>query len=376
MDILLPNQEEVVESGSRATQAQIKRSGLSYWLLFASNCAALVLGSISASMLSRFYFMHGGSSRWLSTWVQSIGFPLLLMPIYLSHLTGHSPRPFSLFTPKLLYACFGLGLLIGINNFLYSWGISYISVSTASLLLSTQLAFNAIFSFVLVKQKISFPSMNCIVLLTSSSILLALSSSQDMPKGVTKFQYILGFLSTLGAAGLFAVYLPLMEMVYKKLTSIKFTYALVMEMQLVMSISATLFATIGMVGDGAFREMREEANGKFELGRLSYILTVVGGVISWQFCFMATTGLIFLTTSLMCGICMSALLPLIMVAGAVIFKDDFSGEKWISTVLCMWGFFSYLYGERKKNQEVVGLKRENGERDRGRSMELHDIEGL
>ncbi|KAL4191067.1 hypothetical protein AMTRI_Chr07g78960 [Amborella trichopoda] len=81
--------------------------------------------------------------------------------------------------------------------------------------------------------------------------------------------------------------------------------------------------------------MREEVKGKFELGRSSYILTVVGGVISWQFCFMATTGLIFLTTSLMCGICMSAPLSLILVIGAVIFKDDFSGEKWISTILCM-----------------------------------------
>ncbi|XP_077229013.1 putative purine permease 4 [Tasmannia lanceolata] len=323
------------------------------WILLIINYAVLFIGSISSSLLSRFYFIHGGSSRWLSTWVQSSGFPLLLLTIYFSRFLLKTPHqtPFSRFSKKLFLQSIFVGLMMGVNNFLFSWGISYLSVSTASLLLSCQLAFNLILSVILVKQKLHFTNVNCVVLLTLSSVLLALGSSHDRPVGVTKTQFFLGFLSILGAASLFALTLPIMEMIYKKVS----TYGMVMEMQVVMEITATIFSTVGMIADGAFKEMKKESE-RFDLGVGPYWLTVGFNVVTWQMCFMGTAGIVFLTTSLTGGICMTALLPMNVVGGVLAYGDHFGGDKAVSTVLCLWGFLSYLYGMYLKKKNVEKMK--------------------
>ncbi|XP_010260818.1 PREDICTED: probable purine permease 4 [Nelumbo nucifera] len=350
------HQEKEKEMMQQSTK---QKTGLRYWLLLLINYFSLFAGSISSSLLSRYYFIHGGSSRWVSTWVQSAGFPLLLLLIYLPRLFNCTyRRPFSLFTPKLLLLSVLIGLAMGLNNFLFSWGISYLSVSTSSLLLSSQLAFNLLLSVILVKQKLSFTNVNCVFLLTLSSILLALGSSHDRPEGVTKTHYFLGFFSILGAGLLFALYLPVIEMVYRKIHS----YEMVMEMQVVMEIAATVLATVGMVSNGGYEDMRNESRLRFDLGPVGYWLTVGFNVVSWQMCFMGTAGLVFLTTSLTGGICMTALLPMNVVGGVLVYGDSFGGSKAVSTVLCLWGFCSYVYGE------YVKMKREREELNQGMEM--------
>eukprot|EP00250_Pteridium_aquilinum_P024235 c286_g1_i1 orf=176-442(+) len=37
----------------------------SYWALLAASSAALVVGLSSASLLGRYYYVHGGSRRWV-----------------------------------------------------------------------------------------------------------------------------------------------------------------------------------------------------------------------------------------------------------------------------------------------------------------------
>ncbi|RZC48216.1 hypothetical protein C5167_041163 [Papaver somniferum] len=343
------------------------RRDLRYWILLVITYAALVVGSVSSSLLSRFYFIHGGSSRWVSTFVQSAGFPVLLVPIYLPMLFNknhNKPWPFSSFTLKLLLISIAIGLMLGVNNLLFSWGVSYLPVSTASLLLSTQLAFNLILSVIIVKQKVTFKNLNCVVLLTLSSVLLALTHSHDRPEGVSQKQYFLGFFSILGAGLLFALYLPLVDMIYSR--NVK-SYELVMEMQFVMELAATVLATVGMLADGGFGEMKKESLSVFNLGTTSYWLTIGFTIFCWQFTFMGTAGLVFLTTSLNSGICMTAILSMNVVGGVLAYGDSFGGAKAISTVLCVWGFSSYLYGEyikMKDPKKELLLEEENGEENR------------
>ncbi|CDP04107.1 unnamed protein product [Coffea canephora] len=286
-----------------------------YIQLLAINYFCLFVGSVSSALLSKFYFNHKGGSRWVSTWVQSAGFPLLLLPIYLPYYLFKCTdrRPFSRFTPKLLSLSVIIGFLLGINNLLFSWGNSYLPVSTSSLLLSSQLAFTLILAVIIVKQKITFCNLNCVVLLTLSS------------------------------------------KIYRQV----YCYAMVMEMQMIMEIAATALATIGMAADGGFSEMKNESFKVFDLGPRAYWLTVSFNIVTWQLCFMGTAGMVFLTTSLTGGICMTALLSMNVLGGVLVYRDQFSGMKAVSTLLCVWAFSSYVYGMYMKMEEEKERVREN-----------------
>ncbi|CAN4078541.1 unnamed protein product [Withania somnifera] len=334
-----------------------------YIILLGINYMCLFFGSVSSSLLSKFYFNHKGGSRWVSTWVQCAGFPLLLLPIYLFKICTDR-KPFTGFTPRILCLSVLIGFLLGINNLLFSWGNSYLPVSTNSLVLSTQLAFTLITSVIIVKQKITFQNLNCVILLTLSSVLLALGSSHDKPIGLTKVKYFKGFFSTVGAGLLFALYLPIMEKIYRKI----YCYAMVVEMQLIMEMAATVLATAGMVAGRGFSEMKTESTKVFDLGPKAYWLTVGLNVVTWQLCFMGTAGMVFLTTSLTGGVCMTALMGINVLGGVLVYGDPFGGIKAVSTLLCLWGFCSYIYGiyvkmKEENNTENSKEKRMNSSKD-------------
>ncbi|XP_057431440.1 probable purine permease 4 [Lotus japonicus] len=340
-----------------------------YIPLLIINYLMLFVGSLSGSLLSKYYFIHKGSSKWVSTWVQCAGFPLLIIPIFLLYPLNLTKRkPFTDFTPRLLTLSIFVGFMLGVNNLLISWGVAYLPVSTSSLLLSSQLVFNLILSAIIVKHKITFSNLNTVILLTLSSIILALNSSNEKPEGVTRKNYFVGFFCTIGAGLLFSLYLPVAEKIYKKV----YCYEMVIEMQLVMEIAATALATLGMAIDGGFSQMKEEGQRLFDKGPRVYIVTVMANVVAWQLCFMGTAGMVFMTSSLTGGICATALLSMNVLGGVVVYRDAFGGLKAVSTVLCIWGFCSYVFGLYVKMvKEKARMMRNNST---GSSMELITIE--
>ncbi|EEF28219.1 purine transporter, putative [Ricinus communis] len=365
--------EEEEQEANKVTQFQEEdqkaKTSQRYMLLLVINYFCLFLGSVSSSLLSKFYFIHKGSSRWVSTWVQSAGFPLLLFPIYLPYYLFKCTerKPFNRFTPRILMLSVLIGLMLGLNNLLFSWGNSYLPVSTSSLLLSSQLVFNLILSVIIVKQRITFQNLNCVMLLTLSSVLLALGSSHDRPQGLTTAKYFIGFFSTVGAGLLFALYLPVMEKIYKNV----YCYQMVMEMQLVMEIAATALATVGMASDGGFAEMKRESEYVFDGGEKWYWITVFTNVFTWQLCFMGTAGMVFLTSSLTGGICMTALLAMNVLGGVLVYGDEFGGVKVVSTLLCGWGFCSYVYGMHLKMKD--DKEKENVKENESKNLETLEM---
>lgn len=142
-------------------------------ILIALNCLLLALGDTGGPLTSRLYFHHGGHRNWLSSFLETAGFPILLLPLcinYLCRRRRHSrSAPVLFITPCLFFACIGLGLLTGVDDFLYAYGLSFLPVSTSAILLSTHLSFTAFFAFLIVKQRLTVFSINSIALLTTGT---------------------------------------------------------------------------------------------------------------------------------------------------------------------------------------------------------------
>jgi drug/metabolite transporter (DMT)-like permease len=229
-------------------------------LLVATNCVMLALGVTGGQLLSRLYFSKGGHRQWLSGWLQTGGWPLLLPPVAASYVRRRAryrsaPALLTQTQPRILLAAAGLGLIAGVDNLLYAWGLEFLPVSTSAILISTQLAFTVLFAFLIVRQRLTMATVNAVALLTVGAVVLGLHVSSDRPAGVTRSQYWLGFTLTLGAAVLYGLFLPLVELTYKCAAGggRAVTYALVVELQLVMGFVATAFCTVGMIVNKDFQ---------------------------------------------------------------------------------------------------------------------------
>ncbi|KAF6147832.1 hypothetical protein GIB67_014412 [Kingdonia uniflora] len=328
------------------------------------NCILLAIGTCGGPLILRLYFVHGGKSIWLSSWLQTAGFPVMIVPLLVFYFLrrknspeGTRSKPF-IITCRLFVGNMFLGILIGVDNYLYSSGAAKLPVSTSSLLLSTQLAFTASFSFLMVKQKFTSYSINAVVLLIVAALILGLHSSGDRPNGASNKEYYIGFIMTLAAAVLYGFFLPATELMYKKAKQ-GITYSLVLEMQVVMSMFATAFSTVGMLVNKDFqirgtqvipREARE-----YGIGETKYYLVLVMSALAWQFYFLGAIGVIFCSSSLFSGIMTSVLLPVTEIFGVIFFKEDFTSEKGVALALSIWGFISYFYGEFKQSKKLKKL---------------------
>ncbi|KAA8528325.1 hypothetical protein F0562_035680 [Nyssa sinensis] len=324
--------------------------------LLVLNCILLSIGNCGGPMIMRLYFIRGGKRIWLSSWLETGGWPIMLIPLFISYLhrrTTHEDSKTKLFfmKPPLFIASATVGILTGLDDYLYAYGIAKLPVSTSSLIIATQLAFTAGFAFLLVRQKFTSYSINAIVLLSVGAAVLALHTSSDRPDGESNKEYLLGFFLTLAAAVLYGFILPLVELTYKKAKQ-TISYTLVMEFQLVMCLFATAFCTVGMTVNKDFKAIPREAR-QYELGEARYYLILVWSAIIWQCFFLGAIGVIFCASSLFSGIIIAVLLPVTEVLAVIFFHEKFQAEKGVALALSFWGFVSYFYGELKQSKKNI-----------------------
>lgn len=229
-------------------EAQVSNSWRKTLLIL--NCLLLSVGTSAGPLVMRLYFIKGGKKVWLSSWLETGGWPVIFIPLFIAYVNrkkthGHDTKIIFM-NLRVFIATTVIGILTGLDNYFYAYGVARLPVSTSALLISSQLAFTAFFAFILVKQKFTAFSLNAVVLLTLGAGVLALHTSGDRPKGESNRLYILGFIMTLAAAALYGLILPMVEMMYKK-AKMAITYTLVLEIQLVMSFFATGFCTVGML---------------------------------------------------------------------------------------------------------------------------------
>lgn len=322
-------------------------------VLLIVNCIVQIVGTSGGPLVIRLYFLNGGNRAWLSSFLQNAGFPILLLPHSISYIIRHRRnKTTKMFTMKLplfgIFAC--IGVLQGLDTILYSNGMARLPVSTSSLVIATQLAFTAIFAFILVRQKFTAYSVNSVVMLVVGAAVLASQGSGDRPAGESSKKYVMGFIITLLAALLFGFILPLVELVYKKARQ-TITYSLVLEIQMVTSLFASLFTVVGMIINHDFKVIPREAK-HFQLGETIYYVILVASAIVWQLSNIGAMGVIYCASSLMSGIMIATSLPLTEILAVIFYKEKFQASKGISLVLSLWGFVSYFYGEYKQAKKL------------------------
>ncbi|KAG8073771.1 hypothetical protein GUJ93_ZPchr0006g41024 [Zizania palustris] len=375
-----PMQEEAKGMPSESMPARASASPTRYrpsWLVIFSAC--LVLLGAGGPLLLRVYFVHGGNRLWLSATLQLSGWPLLLPPLCVSLYRSRRHGILNLLLPlRLVGPAAVLGGLYAVSCFVYGLGSQALPLSTSSLLLATQLAFTAVFAFLFVGLRFTPFSANAVVLLTIGPAVLGVGPSSGKPAGQSSKAYWTGFCEAIAAAALAGLVLPLVEVAQAKYgrrtgptAKVPPPYATVMQMQAVMGAAGTAVCLLGMAIKGDFQAMPKEA-AEFGIGTTNYYLVLIWDAVSWQLLNLGIMGLITCASSLLAGIMIAVLLPVSQVLAVIFLHEKFDGTKGIALVLSLWGFVSYLYGEKaqkkleiqkmtQQQQQEVALAQKNAD---------------
>ncbi|BAF11127.1 purine permease 3 [Oryza sativa Japonica Group] len=371
----MPTSEWPAASGGNASPPARSRPSL---LVIFSAC--LVLLGAGGPLLLRVYFVHGGTRLWLSATLQISGWPLLLPPLCVSLYRGRRHGIGNLLLPRrLVGAAAVLGGLYAVSCFVYALGSQALPLSTSSLLLATQLAFTAVFAFLFVGLRFTPFSANAVVLLTIGPAVLGVGPSSGKPAGESSRAYWTGFCEAIGAAALAGLVIPLVEVAtarYGRRTGpaarVPPPYATVMQMQAVMGAAGTAVCVLGMAIKGDFQAVAREA-AAFGLGAANYYLVLAWDAVSWQLLNLGIMGLITCASSLLAGIMIAVLLPLSQVLAVIFLHEKFDGTKGIALVLSLWGFASYLYGEKAQKKKEAQKMRER-EQEVALAQKTADVE--
>ncbi|KAJ4827591.1 putative purine permease 5 [Turnera subulata] len=317
-----------------------KRKPISHWTLLGLSIAGMLVAFPASSLLSRVYYSNGGTSKWIISWVAVAGWPitaLILVPTCFFCKTF--PTPLSL---KLILSYIVLGFLSAADNLMYAYAYAYLPASTAALLASSSLVFSALCGYFIVNNKLNASIANAIIVITAAVVIIGLDSDSDRYGNVTDHQYIMGFIWDILGSALHGLIFALSELVFIKLLGRR-SFHVVLEQQIMVSLFAFIFTTIGMILNHDFQGMRSEAR-TFKGGESSYVLVLVWSAITFQLGVLGATAVLYLSSTVLAGVLNAVRVPLTSIAAVILLHDPMSGFKILSILLTFWGFGSYVYG--------------------------------
>lgn len=316
-----------------------------WWIQMVIYSIFVLSGQAIGTLLGRLYFEKGGNSKWLATLVQTVGFPILIPFLLITSTKTNKnieiKKPSFLIVASLYTV---LGLFIAGDCMLYTIGLQYLPVTTYSLICASQLGFNALFSYFLNKQKFTPYIVNSLVILTISSSLLVLhndDSGEHSNIKTSRRKYIFGFLSTVAASAGCGLMFSITQLALQKIFK-RESFRLIIEMSIYQSITATMAILIGLFASGEWKILDKEMN-EYKLGKIQYVLNLIGTAISWQFFTVGSIGLIFKVSSLFSNVISILGLPVAPVLAVMFLHDKLTGIKIMSMLLAIWGLVSYMY---------------------------------
>ncbi|KAK8915946.1 putative purine permease 5 [Platanthera zijinensis] len=330
---------KISEFMASALETYRKRS-IFFWIQLAISSSFMLSAFPASSLLSRVYYDNGGKSKWIVSWVAVAGWPLtavFLIPVYI--FSNISPSPL---TAKLFFWYVFLGALSAADNLMYAWAYAYLPASTASLLAASSLAFSALFGYLIDKNQLNLSSLNAIVVITAGATIIALDSDSDRYPGVSRSHYTLGFIWDILGSALHGLIFALSELVFVKYLGRR-SFHVVLEQQVMVSLCAFVFTTIGVVVNNDFEAMKAEAS-NFRTGDVSYYMVLVWSAITYQLGVLGGTAILFLASTLLAGVLNAVRVPITSIAAVIFLNDRMGGFKILSLILTVWGLGSYIVG--------------------------------
>ncbi|XP_075497260.1 putative purine permease 10 [Primulina tabacum] len=316
-----------------------------WWIYMVVYSLFVLAGQSVGTLLGGVYFDKGGKSKWMATFVQVAGFPVLLPFQWFAKdkkidselaITRKPSYPLIL---SLVYLC--TGIFVAGDCMLYSIGLQNLPITTYTLICASQLGFNALFSYFLNGQKFTPYIVNSLVLLTISSVLLVFQTDSGDSSKYSRNKFVIGFLSTLGASAGYGLVLPLTQLAFQKIIK-KETLRAVLDMTIYQCAVATFVIVIGLFASGEWKTLNKEMN-EYKLGKVSYIMNLFWTAVAWQAFGVGCIGLIFKISSLFSNVISIFGLPLAPIMSVIFLQDKLTGLKAISMILALWGFVSYMY---------------------------------
>ncbi|KAG7567510.1 hypothetical protein ISN45_Aa04g003770 [Arabidopsis thaliana x Arabidopsis arenosa] len=332
----------------KSTREAYEAKPFSHWILLLFSGAAMLIAFPASSLLSRLYFSNGGKSKWIISWVAVAGWPitcLILLPTYIFQKIKPTPL-----NAKLLLSYVVLGFLSAADNLMYAYAYAYLPASTSSLLASSSLAFSALFGYLIVKNPLNASVINSIVIITGAMAIIALDSSSDRYSYISNSQYFAGFFWDIMGSALHGLIFALSELLFVKLLGRR-SFHVALEQQVMVSLIAFAFTTLGMVVSNDFQGMSHEAK-SFKGGESLYTQVLVWSAVTFQLGVLGATAVLFLASTVMAGVLNAVRVPITSVAAVILMHDPMSGFKILSLVLTFWGFSSYIYGSSSSNSST------------------------
>lgn len=329
-----------------------------WWYQVAIFTLFTLIGEVVTSLLVSTYFTKGGKSIWLASFVQNVGFPILLPFLYYASLKNNNqievvkgnqePHICIIF---LVYVV--LGVLLGGVSVFNSAGLKYLQVSTYSLTSTTRLGFTVVFSLFLNKLKITPSIINSAVLVTAASVILVLHNNESGETSGGKF--LLGFFSTIGGSTMYSLVLSVTEFSYRKiLKGSKFID--IIEMSIYQTLVASIVILLGLFVSGDWKNLIMEME-KYQLGKLSYVVILFFIAISCQLNVVASIGLVFKVNPLLSNVFNNLGAPITPIFAVIFLHDKIKGLKLVVMFLAFWGFASQIYQQYlnhvEDNEELI-----------------------
>ncbi|CAM6116934.1 unnamed protein product [Calypogeia fissa] len=329
-------------------QRMFKTRKKCYWVLLFLSCGAMMTAFPASGILTRLYYVDGGTSKWLISWLAPSGWPITAVFLLIFCLVeGEYPTPL---TWQLTFAYAILGFLSAADNLMFAWAYAYLSASTSALLSSTSLIFTAILAYFIVGQKFNSSTVNAVAVMTTAAVILGLDSNSDRPSGVTSQEYVLGFLLTIAGSAMHGLIFALSELLFITWLGRK-SFRVALEAQTATCIFATLFTTSGILIAGDFQKVPAQAK-SFKHGPGAYYEVLVWSAITYQLGILGSVGCLYLASTLLAGVLNAGRVPVTAIAAVICFNDPMSGFKILAIVLTVWSFASYMWGTRKQQKRL------------------------